>query len=247
MINPRPASSPPSTTLRTLARVTLIAVLLTFFPGTPPLVPAIADSTGSPSASGKDELALLVRNVRRGEGFRSHFVQNLRAPGAAPSRAEGTLIYKAPGIMVLRYTTPPGQWLKLDGNRMSLFVPQNRQILKKTIHKHRIPETPAILLASISEISRWFLVRSVASDPVSSGHKFTIVLLPRRPDPHLAQARLTLLKGQGILTDLVFMEQTGTTLSISLKDFRILPGVSAKDLAVSVPTGTTVVPIGGAF
>lgn len=216
----------------------LVLGLLLFF-----FLPARAGSV----SSGETELGLLVKNVRSGQGFRSDFVQKLGAPGTSPTLSEGSLIYKSPGLMILRYTTPSGQWLKLDGNKMALYVPQNRQVLLKTIHKHRIPETPAILLASIPEISRWFLVRPVESGPVEDGQKLSVVLVPRHPDPHLAEARLTLIKGKGILTDLLFMEQNGTTLSISLHHFRILSAIGQKDLAVGVPGGTTVVPVQGAF
>jgi len=218
-------------------------ILLTApFPG---LHPHRVDAEALPS--GEAELSLLVNNVRSGKGFRSEFVQKLGAPGTATTRSEGSLVYKAPGLMILQYTTPPGQWLKLEDNKMTLYVPQNRQLLLKDIHKHRIPETPAILLASIPEISRWFLVRSVESGPVEAGQTISVVLIPRHPDPHLAEARLTLVKGKGILTDLLFMEQNGTNLSISLRNFRILSHIARKDLTVTVPQGTTVVSVQGAF
>lgn len=205
--------------------------------------PAICASSGM----GEAELSLLVKNVRSGEGFQSDFTQTLGAPGAPPTHSEGQLLYKAPGLMLLRYAIPSGQWLRLDGNHMALYVPQNRQVLLKEIRKHRIPETPAILLASIPEISKWFLVREVETGPVETGKKISVVLVPRRPDPHLAEARLTLLKGKGVLTELLFMEQNGTHLSISLRNFRVLPHINPKDLTVSVPPGTTAVPVSGAF
>ncbi len=197
--------------------------------------------------TGQGELGLLVRNVKSGEGFSSDFVQTLGAPGTTGNRSKGSLVYRAPGLMILHYSDPPGQWLKLEGNRMALYVPQNRQVLLKTIKKHRIPETPAILLASIPDIAKWFFVRPDGSGTEKKGERISIVLIPRHPDPHLAQARLTLLKGEGILTDLLFMEQNGTHLSIHLKKFRILSHVPASDLEVSVPQGTTAAEVPGAF
>lgn len=207
-------------------------------------VPATGAARKSP---GSQELSELVKKVKSGEGFTGSFVQTLEAPGNPATRAEGSLVYKAPGLMILHYTTPPGQWLKLDGARMALYVPQNRQVLLKTIKKHRIPETPAILLASIPEITKWFYVRPEESGPLRRGEKVSIVLIPRHPDPHLAQARLTLLKGEGILTDLEFMEQNGTRLSISLTTFRVLAHVPPSALSVEVPTGTTTAEVPGAF
>ncbi len=202
---------------------------------------------GASEQPGQGELGLLIRNVKSGAGFTSDFVQTLGAPGTSGNRSEGVLVYRSPGLMILRYSTPPGQWLKLDGNRMALYVPQNRQVLLKTIRKHRIPETPAILLASIPEISKWFFVRPEGTGSEKKGDRISIVLIPRHPDPHLAQARLTLLKGEGVLTDLLFMEQNGTHLGIRLRRFRVLSHVPGRDLTVTVPEGTTSAEVPGAF
>ena len=210
------------------------------------LTPLSVAHAGEPR-SAQQELSLLVTRVKSGEGFQSNFVQSLSAPGAPKTLSKGSLIYRAPGMMLLRYTDPAGQWLNLDGNHMALYVPQNRQVLLRTIRKHRIPETPAILLASIPQITKWFFVKPIESGNTPSGSPLSLVLIPRHPDPHLAQATLTLKKGTGILTRLLFMEQNGTRLSIRLEKFRVLPHVHRSDLAVSVPPGTTAAKIPGAF
>ena len=225
-----------------LLRPLLIPALL-LFTGSLSLPAALADEP----LSARQELSLLVSRVKSGEGFQSRFVQSLSAPGSPKTLSKGSLIYRAPGMMLLRYTDPEGQWLRLDGNHMALYVPQNRQVLLRTIKKHRIPETPAILLASIPQITKWFFVKPVESGEVASGAPLSLVLIPRHPDPHLAQATLTLKKGTGTLTRLLFMEQNGTRLSIRLEGFKVLPRVSLKDLAVSVPPGTTAAKIPGAF
>ncbi|EQD25434.1 MAG: outer-membrane lipoprotein carrier protein [Leptospirillum sp. Group IV 'UBA BS'] len=228
--------------VRTFFRTLLPVAVLLLFLGASGVRPQ-----ASSAQTGQDELVLLVKNVKSGEGFSGDFVQTLGAPGTAGTRSEGSLVYRAPGLMILHYSNPPGQWLKLEGNRMALYVPQNRQVLLKTIRKHRIPETPAILLASIPEITKWFFVRPEGTGSERKGDKVSIVLIPRHPDPHLAQARLTLLKGEGILTDLLFMEQNGTHLGIRLKKFRILSHVPTRDLVVTVPQGTTAAEVPGAF
>lgn len=210
-------------------------------------LPALPVASAEESLSAKQELSLLVSRVKSGEGFQSHFVQSLTAPGAKKTLSKGTLVYRAPGKMLLRYSDPEGQWLSLDGNHMALYVPQNRQVLLRTIRKHRIPETPAILLASIPQISKWFFVKPIESGDVPPGAPLSLVLIPRHPDPHLAQATLTLKKGTGTLTRLLFMEQNGTRLSIRLEGFKVLAHVQQKDLAVSVPPGTTAAKIPGAF
>ncbi|MCL5284762.1 MAG: outer membrane lipoprotein carrier protein LolA [Nitrospirae bacterium] len=220
----------------------LLSALLLFV-----LLPAPDRARGASEKPGEGELGLLIKNVKAGAGFTSDFVQTLGAPGTSGNRSEGVLVYRSPGLMILHYSDPPGQWLKLDGNRMALYVPQNRQVLLKTIRKHRIPETPAILLASIPEISKWFFVRPEGTGSEKEGDRISIVLIPRHPDPHLAQARLTLLKGKGVLTDLLFMEQNGTHLGIRLRKFRVLSHVPAQDLTVTVPKGTTAAEVPGAF
>ena len=237
----------PETSIRlkglALRGLLLVLALLLLSPSNPGSMVARASSP----ETGQGELGLLIKNVKGGEGFSGDFVQTLGAPGTTGNHSEGSLVYRAPGLMILHYSDPPGQWLKLEGNRMALYVPQNRQVLLKTIKKHRIPETPAILLASIPDIAKWFFVRPEGSGTEKKGERISIVLIPRHPDPHLAQARLTLLKGEGILTDLLFMEQNGTHLSIHLKKFRILSHVPARDLEVSVPKGTTAAEVPGAF
>ncbi len=185
-----------------------------------------------------EELDKLSASVKSHPGFTADFTQTLSPPNSAEIHSTGNLVFARGGKMILHYADPPGQVLLLLGNRMSFYVPQNGQLLKKTLKSRTIPETPALLLEKIGQLDRYFYIR-----PESATHHLkgaTISLVPKDADRHLALARITIDRKTWLPRTIVFMEVNGVMLSIHLTHLRQTASIAEKDFTLVVPPGTTV-------
>lgn len=190
----------------------------------------------------------LSKSFSREKGFESRFSQSLTPPNSRAVFSDGDLLYKSPGKMILRYRNPKGQILLLSGNEVSLYVPQNKQILLRTLNStHHIPETPALLFANLGHLDRYFFVRPEGSGTLSDQTSYAIELIPRQPDPHLAVARISIDLKSGFPRSITFMESSGMEISIRLIDLHPRASVQDSDFDLRVPAQTTVVRVKGGF
>lgn len=204
-------------------------------------------SNGAMTQDPAKVLDRLSKSFSREKGFESSFSQSLTPPNSRVVLSGGSLLYKAPGKMILRYRDPEGQILLLSGSNVSLYIPQNRQLLLRTIQAHRIPETPALLFANLGHLGRYFYIRPEGSGTASDQKSYAIELIPRQPDPHLAVARISIDLKSGYPRSITFMEVNGTEIAIKLLDLRPRASIRDTDFELSVPPQTTVVRVKGGF
>ena len=205
-------------------------------------------SVGAVHPTPGEVLDRLSKSFNREKGFESRFSQILTPQNSRAVMSRGRLLYKSPGKMILRYRNPKGQVLLLSGNEVSLYIPQNKQILLQTLNStHHIPETPALLFASLGHLDRYFYVRPEGSGTLSDQTTYAIELIPRKPDPHLAVARISIDLKSGFPRSITFMETNGMEVSIHLTDLSPRESVQDSDFALGVPPETTVVRVKGGF
>lgn len=192
-------------------------------------------------------LIRLSRTFDRQKGFESRFVQHLKVPNGEPIESDGTLLYKAPGKMILHYSHPEGQILLLDGNSLAFYVPQNHQVLMKTMHSRNIPETPALLFANLGHLRRFFYIRPEQGGSVPTRGIYALELIPRKPDRHLSVARITVDMSTGLPTSITFTEFNGTEIAIDLITLHPLDRLKNQSFHLRLPPGTTVFRTKGGF
>jgi outer membrane lipoprotein carrier protein len=203
-----------------------------------PLGPARA---ASPDRTPEEVLTHLSRTFDRAKGFRADFLQHLRVPNGKPVLSKGDLLYRTPGKMILHYSDPAGQILLLAGNRLAFYVPQNRQVLIKTMHSRHIPETPALLFANLGHLRKYFYIRPEQGGDVPSSGLYGLELIPRKPDRHLALARIVVNMSTHLPTTMTFDEFNGMEMTIDLQNLHPLTHVSESAFNLVLPPGTTVV------
>ena len=215
---------------------------LTFFFACPFFALTFGPAQASPPDRTPEEVLIhLSRTFDRTKGFRAQFLQHLRVPNGKPVLSKGTLLYRTPGKMVLRYSDPPGQILLLAGNRLAFYVPQNRQVLIKTMHSRHIPETPALLFASLGHLRKFFYIRPEQGGDVPLSGPYGLELIPRKPDRHLALARIVVNMSTHLPTTITFDEFNGMEITIDLQNLHPLTHVSESSFSLVLPPGTTVV------
>jgi outer membrane lipoprotein carrier protein len=188
--------------------------------------------------SPQDMLKKMSASVKKHPGFTARFTQKLSPPNSGEIRSNGDLIFGQGGKMILHYSDPKGQVLLLMGNKMSFYIPQNTQLINKTLKSRTIPDTPALLLEKIGQLDRYFYIRPESPGQKSSGE--TISLVPKEADRHLALARISIDSKTWLPEKIVFMEVNGVILSISLSDIQTLKTVSPSSFIMKVPPGTTI-------
>lgn len=183
-------------------------------------------------------LKKMSASVKKHPGFSARFRQTLSPPNSGAIRSEGDLIFGQGGKMILHYQKPKGQVLLLLGNKMSFYIPQNTQLINKTLKSRTIPETPALLLEKIAELDQYFYIRPESPGKSVSGE--TISLVPKEADRHLALARITIDPKTWLPQKIVFMEVNGVILSITLTDIRTLSTLPNQSFTMDIPPGTTI-------
>jgi outer membrane lipoprotein carrier protein len=188
--------------------------------------------------SPEEMLSKMSSSVKKHPGFRAKFEQKLSPPNSGEILSEGNLIVGQGGRMILHYTNPKGQILLLLGNKMSFYIPQNTQLINKTLKSRTIPETPALLLEKIGQLDRYFYIRP--ESPGKSVSRETISLVPKDADRHLALARISIDPKTWLPEKIVFMEVNGVILSISLSNIQTLAKLPAHSFMMVIPPGTTI-------
>ncbi|MCL4460920.1 MAG: outer membrane lipoprotein carrier protein LolA [Nitrospirae bacterium] len=195
----------------------------------------------TPDRTPEEVLSHLSRTFNRNKGFRADFLQHLKVPDGKPVLSKGSLLYRTPGKMVLHYSDPRGQILLLVGNRLAFYIPQNRQLLVKTMRSRHIPETPALLFASLGHLRKYFYIRPEQGGDVPGSGLYGLELIPRKPDRHLAVARIVVDMSTHLPTTITFDEFNGMEMTIDLKNLHPVQNVSNDSFNMVLPPGTTVV------
>lgn len=218
---------------RTFPILLVACLMIAFWFGQAPASP--------PDRTPEEVLTHLSRTFNRTKGFRADFLQHLRVPNGKPVLSKGSLLYRTPGKMVLHYSDPAGQILLLAGNRLAFYIPQNRQVLIKTMRSRHIPETPALLFASLGHLRKYFYIRPEQGGDVPVSGPYGLELIPRKPDRHLALARIVVNMSTHLPTTITFNEFNGMEMTIDLQNLHPLTHVSQNSFNLVLPPGTTVV------
>lgn len=197
-----------------------------------------APSSQAGEISPQNMLKKMSASVKSHPGFTADFTQKLSPPNSGEILSKGALIFGQGGKMILHYTNPKGQVLLLLGNKMSFYVPQNTQMLKKTLRSRTIPETPALLLEKIGQLDQYFYIRPESPGKKVSGE--TISLVPKEADRHLALARISIDPKTWLPEKIIFMEVNGVILSISLTHIQKVSDLPLKAFTIAVAPGTTI-------
>jgi outer membrane lipoprotein carrier protein len=116
---------------------------------------------------------------------RGHFAQRVELAMGNVEEARGTFFLKRPGMMRWEYEHPERRLLVTDGVTLWAYTPADRQVIVQEL-KAAVTPLPFDFLVGAGKLTEQFVVQQ----STAAGDCYRLVLVPRRPDPHLAEMEM---------------------------------------------------------
>jgi chaperone LolA len=177
-----------------------------------------------------DAVAKLQARYEATRSMRAAFRQRVESPTLAePLESHGTVLFERPNRMRWDYAAPDEQLIVGDGETLWIYQPDLKQAIKAPLRDAFQAQTPLTFLAGLGRIERDFDVSLQAEDaerwtlklvPKGEQELGTLILIVRRKDAGLAEARIT--DPLGTTTSLTFADEV-RNVDIAAERFRFTP------------------------
>jgi outer membrane lipoprotein carrier protein len=207
--------------------VLLVAVLV---------APSFVQAQAKPTA---DALAKsLQQRYQRISDFTADFSQSYRGGVLRTQTVEqGTLTVKKPGQMRWVYTKPEKKEFVSDGQKMYVYIPQDRQVIVSDVNGDG-SSTSYLFLAGKGDISRDFTAVYVDS-PVAG--TLALKLTPRKRQPDYDYLVVAIDPVSLQIRGLVTRDAQGGDSTLTFANLKENQGISDKVFAFRIPRGVDVV------
>jgi outer membrane lipoprotein carrier protein len=190
-------------------------------------------------ADGLSALDAFLRNVKSAQADFTQVVTAPKRDGQSTGRqktSSGRFEFRRPNQFRFEYLRPFEQSIVADGKTLWIHDVDLNQVTSRA-QQEALGSTPAALIAtgsSVAELSRWFVLTSVAS---SDGIEW-VQAQPRQRDGSLNQVRLAFEKGQ--LTTLEIEDGLGQRSVLSFQNWRSNTGIGSERFRFEPPAGSAV-------
>ena len=130
--------------------------------------------------------------VERIQGFydgtralKGQFSQRVELAMGQVEEARGAFYLQRPGMMRWEYERPEQRLLVTNGSTLWAYTPTDRQVIVQDL-KTAVSSIPFDFLVGAGRLTDQFVLRHVSLH----GDSYRLVLIPRRPDPHLSQMEM---------------------------------------------------------
>jgi len=130
--------------------------------------------------------------VERIQGFyegtralKGQFSQRVELAMGQVEEARGAFYLQRPGMMRWEYERPERRVLVTNGSTLWAYTPTDRQVIVQDL-KTAVSSIPFDFLVGAGRLTDQFVLRQVSLH----GDAYRLVLIPRRPDPHLSQMEM---------------------------------------------------------
>jgi outer membrane lipoprotein carrier protein len=170
--------------------------------------------------------------------FRADFSQTYRG-GVLRTRSveSGTVAVKKPGKMRWLYSKPEKKEFVSDGQKMYLYIPQDRQVIVNDVSGDSA-STSSLFLAGKGDISRDFTAAYVDS-PVPG--TLALKLTPRRRQPDYDYLVVAVDPASLQIRGLLTRDPQGGDSTLTFTNLKENQGISDKEFAFRIPRGVDVV------
>jgi len=154
-------------------------------------------------------------------------------------REAGVLYVKRPGRLRWDYTEPESKTALVVGNKMSLYLPEDRQLLRGTIAEGS--SALSDLLAARSQLHELFEETLVATPDVGGGGAYRIRLVPRSSTGEVEAVTITTRPPEFGIEAAEVLDGLGNRTQFHFKSQRRNRGVSERLFHFEPPPGTEIV------
>jgi outer membrane lipoprotein carrier protein len=171
--------------------------------------------------------------------FTADFSQSYRG-GVLRTRTveQGTVSVKKPGKMRWIYVKPEKKEFVSDGQKLYLYIPQDRQVVVSDVN-NSATSTSSLFLAGKGDISRDFAATFVESSPIAG--TAALKLTPRRRQPDYEYLVVALDPATLQIRGLVTRDAQGGDSTLTFTNLKENQGISDKVFAFRIPRGVDVV------
>ncbi|HWP65649.1 MAG TPA: outer membrane lipoprotein chaperone LolA [Candidatus Limnocylindria bacterium] len=174
----------------------------------------LALAGGALADARSEAVARLQARYEATRTMRASFHQRVESPTlAAPLESRGTVLFERPNHMRWDYAPPDEQLIVGDGKTLWIYQPDLKQAIRTPLREAFEAQTPLTFLAGLGQVERDFDTTLEREDdrhwvlrlvPKGDAHLGTLVLVVRKSDAGLAEARIT--------------DPVGTTTSLTFSD-----------------------------
>jgi len=201
--------------------------------------PILIQAQSKPVATA-DALARSLQQRYQGiADFTADFSQSYRG-GVLRTRTveQGTVSIKKPGKMRWLYVKPEKKEFVSDGQKMYVYIPQDRQVVVSPVNDSG-SSTSTLFLAGKGDISRDFAAAFVESSPIAG--TAALKLTPRRRQPEYEYLIVALDPATLQIRGLVTRDTQGGDSTLTFTNLKENQGISDKVFAFRIPRGVDVV------
>jgi outer membrane lipoprotein carrier protein len=201
---------------------------------------SLGASLAAQSRPSADALARSLQQRYQGiRDFTADFTQSYRG-GVLKTRSieQGTVSIKKPGRMRWLYTKPEKKEVTSDGQKLYVYVPQDRQVIVQSAARDD-GSTASLFLTGKGDIARDFTAAYVDPSPLTG--TVAIKLTPRRKQPDYEYLVVALDPATLQIRGLVTRDLQGGDSTLTFTNLKENRGLSDKDFAFRIPRGVDVV------
>lgn len=116
--------------------------------------------------------------------FEADFIQETRIEGFdTPLRSSGKVFIKKPGLLRWDYREPSVEQIFVDGDRLQMYVPEHKQVVRGSLTKLAATKAPLQLLQGAGKLEEHFLVKPADNNQRGEGGLPLLKLIPKQHDP----------------------------------------------------------------
>ena len=197
------------------------------------------------NARADDLLNALVESLQKKydsvESMSANFEQSYKSMRfEEDKKASGTLEIQKPGKMRWDYREPKGKLLVSDGETLSLYDPQDKQVVVNRQPKGQSLPAAIAFLAGKGKLKESFAMEWIAKP--NEARKAVIRATPKSKEPNVREIHFTVsLEGSPTIVATSIVDELGGESQVSFRNIKINPKLSAKRFEFKAPKGVTIV------
>lgn len=156
-------------------------------------------------------------------------------------KAAGLLEIAKPGKMRWDYSLPKGKLMVSDGETISLYDPQDRQVIVNKQPKDRNLPAAIAFLSGQGKLKDSFHFEWIRK-PTNKDQRAVLRATPKVKEPNVKEIHFTVsVTGEPMIVGTSILDELGGASQITFKDIKMNPNLSPKRFSFKAPAGITVV------
>lgn len=160
------------------------------------------------------------------EGFESRLISS------------GRVLLKKPGLLRWDYVDPSVEHIFVDGDRVFVYVPEHKQVIKATLTQLAASKAPLVLLQGAGKLAEQFDVRPPGELDKTLSDSPLVTLVPKpgdRATSPITRIVLEIDPESYLIKTIRLHEMSGNISTLHFRNIRVNQGIPAALLELELP------------